>query len=86
MNVQEISENVQETVLGVINTAQDAVVDTVKTWAGKLPSPSELPFVDQLPEPGKVVDSAFDYAEKLLASQRRFATKLVEAGKQTVSA
>lgn len=86
MNVQEITENVQETVLGAISTAQDAIADTAKTWAAKLPSPSDLPFVDQLPEPGKVVDQAFDYAEKLLAGQRRFATKLVEAGKQSVSA
>jgi len=86
VNVQEISENVQETVLGAISTAQDAIADTAKTWAAKLPSPSDLPFVDQLPEPGKVVDQAFDYAEKLLAGQRRFATKLVEAGKQSVSA
>ena len=82
MNVQEITENVQETVLGAITTAQDAVVDTVKTWAGKLPSPAELPFVDQLPDPGEVVDQAFEYAGKLLESQRRFATNLVEAGRQ----
>jgi hypothetical protein len=86
VNVQEITENVQETVLGAITTAQDAIADSAKTWAAKLPSPSDLPFADQLPEPGKVVDQAFDYAEKVLASQRRFATKLVEAGKQTVSA
>jgi hypothetical protein len=86
VNVQEITENVQETVLGAITTAQDAIADSAKTWAAKLPSPSDVPFVDQLPEPGEVVDQAFDYAEKVLASQRRFATKLVEAGKQTVSA
>lgn len=86
MNIQEISENVQETVLGAITTVQDSIADTAKTWAAKLPSPSDLPFVDQLPEPGKVVDQAFDYAEKLLAGQRRFATKLVEAGQQTGSA
>jgi hypothetical protein len=86
VNIQEISENVQETVLGAITTVQDSIADTAKTWAAKLPSPSDLPFVDQLPEPGKVVDQAFDYAEKLLAGQRRFATKLVEAGQQTGSA
>jgi len=85
VNVQEITENVQETVLGAVNAAQDAVVETVKTWAAKLPSPSELPLVDQLPEPGKVVDQAFDYACKLLDSQRRFATRLVEAGRGAVS-
>ena len=85
MNVQEITENVQETVLGAINAAQDAVVETVKTWAGRLPSPSDLPFADQLPEPGKLVDQAFDYAGKLLDSQRRFATRLVEAGRSAVA-
>jgi hypothetical protein len=86
VNIQEISENVQGTVLGAITTVQDSIADAAKTWAAKLPSPSDLPFVDQLPEPGKVVDQAFDYAEKLLAGQRRFATKLVEAGQQTGSA
>src|SRR5262245_35666891 len=53
--VLEITD-VQDRVLDAVRTGQDAVVDAVKTVADKLPSWSELPYADQLPSPGEVVD------------------------------
>jgi hypothetical protein len=78
--VLEITD-VQEKVLDAVRTGQDAVVDAVKTVADKLPSWSDLPYADQLPAPGEVVDRAFGYAEQVIDTQREFAKKLVDARK-----
>ena len=78
MAVLEITD-VQDKVLDAVRTGQDAVVDAVKTVADKLPSWSDLPYTDQLPAPGEVVDRAFGYAEQVIDTQREFARKLVEA-------
>lgn len=78
MAVLEITD-VQERVLEAVRTGQDAVVDAVKTVADKLPSWSELPYADQLPSPGEVVDRAFGYTEQVIDNQREFAKKLIDA-------
>jgi hypothetical protein len=87
--VLEITD-VQDKVLDAVRTGQDAVVDAVKTVADKLPSWSDVPYADQLPVPGEVVDRAFGYAEQLIDNQREFAKKLVDAlkldGKPATSA
>ena len=78
MAVLEITD-IQDKVLDVVRTGQDAVVDAVKTVADKLPSWSDLPYTDRLPAPGEVVDRAFGYAEQVIDTQREFAKKLVDA-------
>jgi len=65
-------------------------VETVKTVTPKLPSayapladrlpklPSvTVPFADRLPKPEDVVASGYDFAEHLLANQRKFAEDLL---------
>src|SRR5579859_6366177 len=81
INVQDV----QEEVLSGIRAGQEAVVGAVKTCvqtvqavAPKLPVPS-VPFGDRLPRPEGVVTRAYDFAEALLASQRKFAEDLIEA-------
>src|SRR5256714_11644759 len=67
-------------------------VETVRTVTPKLPSayapladrlpklPSvTVPFADRLPKPEDVVASGYDFAEHLLANQRKFAEDLLEA-------
>ena len=78
MAVLEITD-VQERVLEAVRTGQDAVVDAVKTVADKLPSWSELPYADQLPSPGEVIDRAFGYTEQVIDTQGEFAKKLIDA-------
>jgi hypothetical protein len=58
----------QETVIEGIRTC----VETVQSVTPKLP-PVHVPLADKLPRPEEVVASAYDLAEKLLASQRKFA-------------
>jgi hypothetical protein len=38
-----------------------------------------VPGADKLPKPEEVVASAYDFAEQLLASQRKFAEEVVKA-------
>jgi hypothetical protein len=38
----------------------------------------QLPLADKLPNPEEVVASAYDFAEQLLASQRRFAEEILK--------
>jgi hypothetical protein len=88
-----VTEDVREQVLGVVRKSQELtldaikqVVETVNTAADKLPA---VPFADRLPSlhqlpgvlpaPETVVSGAFDFLERLLAEQRRFAGELVKA-------
>jgi hypothetical protein len=79
------TQDLQEEFLNVIRASQGTVVDavktlvdTVKTVTPKVPS-VQIPLADKLPTPEAVVTSAYDFAEKLLSSQRQFAEELVKA-------
>ena len=75
----------QEEFLAVIRKSQEAVIavvtnlaETVRTASPKLPSVS-VPFADKLPEPEDAVARTYQFAEQLLASQRKFAGDLLRA-------
>jgi hypothetical protein len=79
------TQDLQEEFLNVIRSSQETVVeaiktcvDTVKAVAPKVPS-ARVPLADRLPKPEDVVTGAYDFAEKLLSSQRHFAEELVKA-------
>jgi hypothetical protein len=90
-----VTEDVQEQVLGIVRKSQEMtldalkqVVETVNTaadklpampFAGKLPSLRQVPGVPALPKPETVVSSTFDFIDRLLAEQRKFAGELVKA-------
>jgi hypothetical protein len=78
-------QDVQDELLKVIRTSQDTVVEAVKTWVEtvkavtpKVHTP-QVPLADKLPKPQDIVTNAYDFAEKLLSSQRQFAEDLVKA-------
>ena len=89
MPVSQLTDSVQTQVLDLLNKAQDATVDGVRTIAetveGYVPELPALPFADRLPEPSSVVDDAFGFAAKLLDSQRNFAKELFAAVAPVVS-
>jgi hypothetical protein len=79
---------VQEEILNTVRKSQAAVIDALQNWAStvqaitpELPTlnMNVLPFADKLPKPQELVASAYDFAEKLLASQRKFAEDVVQA-------
>ena len=75
----------QEEFLAITRKSQEAVIAVIRTLAEpvgtitpKLPSVS-LPFADKLPGPGDAVDKTYDFAEQLLANQRKFTEDLLRA-------
>jgi hypothetical protein len=85
------TQEVQAEILDTVRKSQDAVVDAIKRWADTVQSitPSipvpNLPYFDKLPKPEELVASAYDFAEKLLASQRTFAVSVLQATKPLTS-
>jgi hypothetical protein len=86
------NRDVQEQVLGVVRKSQEMTVDAIKQvvetvtgaaeklpFAGKLPSVPKVPGVRGLPTPEAVVSSTFDFLDRLLADQRKFAGELIKA-------
>ena len=80
-----VGREVQEEFLKTVRKGQEFVLDAIRTWAEtvqsitpKLPA-VRLPLADRLPKPKDVVDSTYDFAGKLLASQRKFADDVLKA-------
>ena len=80
-------QELQDQFLSIVRKSQEmaldvikSMVDTVQTITPKLPS-VDVPFADRLPKPQDVVANGYDFAEKLLSSQRKFADEVVEATK-----
>ncbi len=78
-------QEMQDEILNTIRRSQETVIEAIKSWVDavqsitpKLPSVS-VPLADRLPKPEEVVANAYDFAEKLLASQRKFAEDVVKA-------
>jgi hypothetical protein len=77
----EYSAAVRDEIIASVKQAQQFTLDAVTTWAdviGKVvPELPAFPFVPARPEVVESLGTAFGMAEKLLASQRRFAADLV---------
>ena len=78
-------QEVQDEFLNTVRKSQETVLEAIKAWVEavqsitpKLPSVS-VPLADRLPKPEEVVANAYDFAEKLLAGQRKFAEDVVQA-------
>ena|ERR1700691_3717456 len=77
-------QDVQDELLKVIRTSQETVVEAVKTWVETVKavtpkvSSAQVPLAEKLPKPQDIVSNAYDFAEKLLSSQRQFAEDLVK--------
>jgi hypothetical protein len=82
---RNVGQEVQAEILKTVRRSQEAVIEAIKTWADTVrsitpPMPDvNLPFSDKLPKPEELVGNAYDFAEKLLASQRKFAEDVLHA-------
>ena len=79
------TQELQDEFLSTIRKSQETVIDAIKTWVEtvqsitpKIPS-VQVPGADKLPKPQEVVASAYDFAEQLLAGQRKFAEEVLKA-------
>ena len=82
-SVAEQTRAAQDQVLIALKQSQDAVVKAVETWSGavgQLPSPPiEVPFSEELPKPAEIIETTFEFAQKLLDAQRDFARNVLRA-------
>ena len=85
-------QEIQTEVLDTVRKSQEMLADAVKRWADavqsvtpSIPMPN-LPYGDKLPKPEELVANAYDFAEQLLISQRKFAESMLEATKPLLGA
>jgi hypothetical protein len=72
-NVLDAVRQSQEFALNNLNT----LTDTARKFNAELPTKNITnPFAEYFPAPGEIVDTYFDFAERLLANQREFAMNL----------
>ena len=90
-DIRKLGQEVQAEILKTARRGQDAVVGVVKTWTDtvrsitpplkdlNLPFADRLPFANRLPKPEELAGNAYEFAQKLLASQRKFAEDVLRA-------
>ena len=78
-------QELQDQFLSIVRKSQEialdaikSMVDSVQTITPKIPV-VDVPIADKLPKPQDVVARGYDFAEKLLSSQRQFADEVVKA-------
>jgi hypothetical protein len=88
-NATEMLSSVEDQVLETVKQGQEAIVKAVRTWADAsknlIPDLPPLPFADQLPATSELVENAFAFCDKLIASQREFASAILEAAKPALA-
>ena len=78
-------QDVQDEILKTVRKSQETVLEAIKSWVEAVQSITpklplvNVPLADKLPKPEDVVANAYDFAEKLLAGQRKFAEDVVKA-------
>ena len=89
--IRNVGQEVQAEILKTARKGQEAFVGAIKTWTGtvrsitpplkelRLPFGDRLPFADRLPKPEEVAGNAYEFAQRLLASQRKFAEGVLHA-------
>jgi len=80
-----VTQELQDQFLSTVRKSQEIALEAIKTMVDtihnitpKMPS-VDVPFSDKLPTPHDVVANSYDFAEKLLTSQRKFADDVVKA-------
>ena len=86
--IRNVGQEVQAEILKTVRRSQEVVVETIKTWTDTVrtittPLPKfNVPLRDKLPKPEELVGNAYDFAEKLLAGQRKLAEDALRATAQ----
>lgn len=78
----EVSKAAQDQILATIKQGQELTLAGVELWASSvspLANGEKLAVPFEAPAPKDVVANTFGFAEKLLASQKAFAEKIVAA-------
>lgn len=85
----ELSKTAQEQALAAIEQSQELTLAGVELWASTvapLVKGQQAPVAFETPAPKDLVANSFGFAEKVLATQKAFAEKLVVAAAPAVQA
>ena len=79
--VTELSESLQDQVLGTLSTAQGLALDAIRSVSDAVEPmlPKDLPLVDQLPKAEEVVEAGFKLVQKVIESQHQFVKNILES-------
>jgi hypothetical protein len=78
------AQQMQDEFLSATRKSQEIVLQAIRTWVESAQAmtpevPSvKLPYADQLPKPEDVVSGTYDFAEQVLANQRKFAEDILK--------
>jgi hypothetical protein len=84
-DTKTVGQELQGEILKTVRKSQETVVDAIQMWTDAVqairpPLPEvNIPFSDKLPKPDQWVVGAYDFAEQLLAAQRKFAEDVLHA-------
>jgi len=82
------TQELQESFLSAIRKSQDITLQAIKVWVDTAEyftpnvSYAHLPFARLLPTPHDIVAGSFEFAEQVLASQRRFTEDVLKVTSQ----
>ena len=83
-DISTAGRDLQDEILKLIRTSQETVVDALQAWTATVQSVTpdfpkvNLPYADLLPKPEALVNQAYNFAEQLLAAQRKFANDVLQ--------
>ena len=81
----EATSALTEAIVSGVKQSQELAFNGITAWVdltGKAftaPNTDALPFVESLPNPRDMIESSFGLFEELLATQKEFAIKVVDA-------
>jgi hypothetical protein len=83
---KDVNQAMQDLVVDAMRRSQEAMVDVVRSWRAQwegnsFSMPDGFPGMPSVPPmiTPEQIDAAFDFAERMLADQRRFAKELLRA-------
>jgi hypothetical protein len=83
--IRNVGQEVQAEIVKTARKGQEAVAGAIRIWTDTVHSMTpplkelSLPFADRLPRPEELAVNAYEFAQKLLASQRKFAEDMLHA-------
>ena len=83
-DIGTVGRDLQDEILKLIRASQDSMVDALQAWTAAVRSVTpdfpklNLPYADRLPKPETLVNGTYDFAEQLLAAQRKFANDVLQ--------
>ena len=82
IDISATGRDFQDEFLNLIAASQETMMDALQAWSSAVQAatPSvfkvDVPYAAWLPKPETLVSGAYDFAEQVLATQRKFASEV----------